>query len=45
MTVEATLTLFQGPVPEANLAELSAHILVAVKTKFAARLFQDVSVV
>lgn len=32
MAVEATFSLVQGPVPESNLAELNAHILVAVKT-------------
>jgi hypothetical protein len=44
MTVEATFTLVQGSVLESNLAELSAHSLVAVKTEFTACFFQDVSV-
>ena len=45
MAVEATFTLVQGSVPESNLAEFSAHILVAVKTKFTARFCQDESVI
>ena len=45
MAVEATFTLVQGSVPEANLAELSAHILMAIKAKFTACFFQDVSIV
>ena len=36
MAVEATFSLVQGSVFESNLAEIGAHILVAVKTKFAA---------
>ena len=44
MAVEATLPLIHGSVPESNLAQLSAHILVAVKTEFTACFFQNVSV-
>ena len=36
MTVEAAFSLVQGSVLESNLAELSSHILMAVKAKFAA---------
>ena len=36
MAVEAPFTFVKGSVPESNLAELSAHTLVAVETKFTA---------
>ena len=45
MAVEATFSLVQGSVPESNLTELSVHILMAVKTKFAAWFYQDVFIV
>jgi hypothetical protein len=45
MAVEATFSLVQGSVLESNLAELNAHILVAVKAKFTACFCQDVSVI
>ena len=45
MAVEATFSLVQGSVPKSNLAELGTHILVAVKTKFAAWFYQDVFIV
>ena len=36
MAVETTFTLVQRSVPESNLTELCAHILVAVETKVTA---------
>jgi hypothetical protein len=36
MAVEATFTLVYGFVLESNLAELSAHIFMAIKTEFIA---------
>jgi hypothetical protein len=36
MAVEATFTLVYGFVLESNLAELSAHIFMAIKAEFIA---------
>jgi hypothetical protein len=36
MAIEATFPLVYGLVPELNLAELSVHIFMAIKTEFIA---------